>query len=463
MEETIQITGLRVYPTMTADAVSELMETLVKEDSREIAVFPDPNNKEMFKGVLLAKYFSAGLSNLSGVREVKQEGDFVVFYFPSYSLRRFTHSVLQRLLPHTKQPAPNNSGTASGWDDNPALRDLLEAKKRESFTIDTDRYPLPSQNPILDFLKEYTPAGIEAELNQAVIGQPELTRAVAGFLYYHALRQLHPQLPQRPLLISGPSGSGKTEVWRTVSKLYGKLFPISIIDGSSLSCDGWSGGYKISTFVTEQLVKGGILVVDEFDKLVRPKFAAGGVNVSLDMQAEFLKLLEGEYQITEKRVQTNMTSAGMGFVMVGAFEELRQYKQPVQIKALPSIGFLSDTPIVEDLPQESGELTDEDFIDYGIMPEIMGRIATRCSTSPLTEQTYLDIIRGPHSRVHLLEQILKSYGVPVSDVISREELQKLVSHSKSSRTGVRWVCAQVENRLLDAIREQGLFPKSICA
>lgn len=61
---------------------------------------------------------------------------------------------------------------------------------------------------------------MEQELNKRIFGQPELTKAVADFLYYHALRQLHPELPQRPLLISGPSGSGKTEVWRVASRLY---------------------------------------------------------------------------------------------------------------------------------------------------------------------------------------------------------------------------------------------------
>ncbi len=462
MEEIMKIAGLRVYPTMTADAVSQLMEAMEREDSREIAVFPDPSNAEQYKGILLGKYFSPEFSNLSGTREVKQEGNFVAFYFYGYSLRRFTHSVLQRLQPRPRPSAPK-APSSPDWETADPLRDFLDAKNQESFTIDVDKYPLPPQNPMLDFLKKYTPARIEAELNQAVIGQPELTRAVADFLYYHALRQIHPQLPQRPLLISGPSGSGKTEVWRRVAKLYGSLFPVSIIDGSSLSCDGWAGGYKLSTFVTERLVKGGILVVDEFDKLTKPKHTSSGDNVSLDMQAEFLKLLEGEYQITEKRAQTDMTSARMGFVMVGAFEELRRHKQPVREKLLPPIGFFADRPAVESQIPTSGELTDEDFIDYGIMPEIIGRIATRCSTSPLSEQGYLDIIRGPHSRVHLLEQILKSYGVQVSDVISREELEKLVSHSKSSRTGVRWVCAQVENRLLEAIREQGLFPASICA
>ena len=89
----------------------------------------------------------------------------------------------------------------------------------------------------------------------------------------------------------------------------------------------------------------------------------------------------------------------------------------------------------------------------------MGRIATRCATKPLDDQAYLNIIRSSHSRVAAIEKVLMQYGIQTSDVISLEELRDLISKSKSNRTGVRWVSAQVESRLLEAIREQGLFPE----
>ena len=76
----------------------------------------------------------------------------------------------------------------------------------------------------------------------------------------------------------------------------------------------------------------------------------------------------------------------------------------------------------------------------------------------LDAKAYLGIIRGPHSRVAAIEQVLKQYGVRFSDVISDEEILALVATSKHNSTGVRWVSAQVESRLLEAIRQQGLFP-----
>lgn len=69
----------------------------------------------------------------------------------------------------------------------------------------------------------------------------------------------------------------------------------------------------------------------------------------------------------------------------------------------------------------------------------------------------MDIIYSPHSCVSQIQNILKRYGTAFSDLISEEELHTLISTSKSNKTGVRWVSAQVENRLLNAIREQGLF------
>lgn len=441
MEEKINIQSIRWYPTATSSQIAELMDAMSREDSKELLLLPDPSDPDFYRGILLSKYYTPVLSQLVGVRAAVQESRFSFLLVSRLSHRGFLSALLRKLQ---FQPS-----------EEPAADTAQEANDQPPSEYD----PRFLDNPAAtEFLKTKTPAQIENELNEHIIGQPALTRAVADFLYYHALRQIHPELPQRPLLIAGPSGSGKTEVWRVASRLYGSTFPIQIVDGSNMTCDGWAGNYKLDTYIDRQLVNGGILVVDEFDKLTRPKHSAHGSNVSLDMQAEFLKLIEGEYQVTEKKKQTGLTSKKMGFVLAGAFDSLRQSKEARKTRATAHIGFCTDrtngpNPAVQDCEA----LTDEDFIAYGIMPEIVGRIAAKCSTVPLTEQNYLDIIRGPHSRVALMERILKQYGADISDVISTEELREMVAATRSNRTGVRWVAAQVENRLLEAIRQQGLL------
>ena len=234
--------------------------------------------------------------------------------------------------------------------------------------------------------------------------------------------------------------------------------PIVIIDGTNISCEGWAGNYKLNTYVNTDTPENAILVFDEFDKLVRPKHNSQGDNVSKDIQSEFLKLFEGEFAITNNKRVSSKSVKKMGFVLVGAFEELRSRKEKAQAPEKNSIGFCSAPAAKKEAAVDLVRITDEEYIRYGIMPELVGRISSKCFTAPLSDQVYLEILHNPNSRVAKIEQVLKSYGAELEDVLSKETLLEMVSQSKSNKTGVRWVCAQVESRLLEAIREQGLFP-----
>ena len=448
MEEKILILNLKLYPYATPEQLKTTLDEMVRTDSREMVLFPCPDKGHLYLGVLLDKYYTPALADTATVRSNQTEGKFRYLTISRTAMRAFLQHLTRKMDP--AQSAASVSELAA--EDDPF--DLL---------LDTDdRKPQPAPippDPMMQFLMDNTPAQIQRKLDEQVIGQRDLTQAVADFLYYHALRQQHPELPQRPLLIAGPSGSGKTEVWRAASKLYGHIFQIQIIDGSNLTCDGWAGNYKLSTFVTTKFAKGGILVVDEFDKLVKPKYASGGDNVAMQMQAEFLKLFEGEHHVTENKRQTNVTSKMMGFVLVGAFEDLRDQKAKRAKNGVSSIGFHADRCGDQTAPSAASyRFSDEEFISYGIMPEIVGRIAAKCATQPLDETAYLNILRGAHSRVAMIERVLLQYGIQAADVISLEELKAMIAQSQTNRTGVRWVSAQVENRLLEAIREQGLFP-----
>ena len=301
---------------------------------------------------------------------------------------------------------------------------------------------------LVEFLRRNTPETIENELNNYIIGQPEMTRAVSDFLFYHALRQRHPELPIRSILIAGPSGSGKTEVWRVVQKLYGNIFGVKILDGARLSSEGWAGSYKLISAIDLQTINGGILVVDEFDKLCTPQHNAQGENVSYKIQAEFLKLMEGELS-QKDRLGNLHRCEKMGFAFLGAFEKLRQNKHDCEAQ----IGFSTLNKKKQGL---STRLTDEDYIEFGIMTEIIGRISIKCEVQNLSDEDYVQIISNPHSRVATIINVLSQYGLEVCDAISTEKIIDLISYSKKNSLGVRWVSAQLENKLLSLIRECGV-------
>lgn len=453
MENIKNIDGIHLYLCEDKQQMYRILDDIQSNSRNVLAIFPDPDDQDHFLGYMLLKYYNHVLEKWFSVDGSREQGQFQILSIRRCSMRSYITFLGRRLFPpqaHVAEDTANqteSNSSAFDWLTNAEIIDLDEEESSAPAE--------PQDDPITAFLKSTTPMQMEQALNKHVIGQPDLTKAVADFLYYHALRQLHPDLPQRPLLIAGPSGSGKTEVWRVASKLYGHLFPIKVIDGSNMSCEGWAGNYKIDTYLNPAFAQGGILIVDEFDKLAKPRYTSAGENVSHEIQAEFLKLVEGEYHITERKKQTNTTTKMMGFVLVGAFETLWMQKE--QPKTAPQIGFCFGAPQAAAEPAPT-VLTDEDFIAYGILPELIGRVAVKCATKPLDDEAYWDIIRGPHSRVAAIEQVLKQYGTQVTDVISHEELRQMVATSKSNRTGVRWVSAQVENRLLEAIHEHGLFP-----
>lgn len=434
----LKISHISLHPFVDALEAAELLKEMVKEERPELMILPDFNKDNQYRAVVLEQFYTERLGKLYGVERVWKQPPCMVIEIHGPAIQGFCNRAVRFINPFAPPAQERNSPSDS-------LQWFLDAQKREK---------TEPVHPWKEFLQENPPAKIEQTLNEHIMGQEEMTAAVADFLYYHALRQLHPQLPPRPLLITGPSGCGKTEVWRKVSALYGNLFPVKIIDGSSLSCDGWAGSFKVSSFLDDKLIEVGILVVDEFDKLVRPKFSSGGGNVSLDMQAELLKLMEGDYRISEQKKDTGKTTKRMGFVMAGAFQELQQRKE--DSSASRHIGFCAQQ--AAQLSEEAEILENGDFIRYGVMPELMGRIAVRCQVKPLSDQVYLNIIKGPHSRVTQLTKVLEQYGVDVSEMIPDREILELIAQSNQCQTGVRWVSAQVENRILERIREGGLFP-----
>lgn len=435
------IVGFRCLPFADENILEKVRKELTEHKSREMVLYRDPDDKTWCHALVHKAWYTEALAASCTIRRKESQGPLM-----RLSMRSSAYNAYQRYLEKLLSPEPGKSADTSfaslfsEWDDTILVEDDWEED---------------GASPAEQFLQEQTPASIEEALNKFVLGQPELTRAVADFLYYHALRQTCPELPQRPLLIAGPSGSGKTEVWRTAKKLYGDVFPIQVIDGSNMTCDGWAGSNKISTHVTTALADGGILVVDEFDKLARPKHNSKDENISLDIQGEFLKLVEGEYQILCNKKPTGRTSAAMGFVLVGAFESLRGGEVEEAPRVRP-IGFLAGNPVTR--PPMKAELTDEDFVAYGIMPELVGRIAVKCSTRELPMEVAMAIIRSPHSRVSRIAKTLESRGLPVAAVMSDAELEVLIRTARKNRTGMRWVSAQVESRLLESMRTQGLRP-----
>ena len=308
------------------------------------------------------------------------------------------------------------------------------------------------------FLAQWSPAEIQRALDSRVLGQPEVTAAVADFLHYHVLRQVCPQLKPRPILISGPSGCGKTEVFRAAEELFHRYLSIRIIDGSMLSGDGWAGNYKLSDSITEDFANGGILVIDEFDKLAAPCYTSHGTNASASIQSQLLKLLEGELIKTDKGGSNPVPTERMGIALVGAFEGIglqreRAEEEEERRATCRGVGFLAEPSKAKIFRETPEDYQEAEFIRFGVLPEIMSRISVCCTARLLSMDVYREMIFLPTSRVSMLLEVLQSQGIAAESEISDRELRALIVRSMKDHTGARWVSAQVEKRILDSLRD----------
>lgn len=301
---------------------------------------------------------------------------------------------------------------------------------------------------IQKFLNSHPPSLIEAELNEYIIDQPSLTKNVADFLYYQALRYKYPDLHSRPLLICGPSGSGKTEVWRVAKKLYSEVFKIIFINAANITSDGWSGSNKLVNYLTRS-ASDSILIFDEFDKLCEARYSVGGVNVSADLQSEFLKVIEEKEYAVRTKNEIEYIIKNLGIVFVGAFESIREEKtQPVS----QSIGFASEKP---QKPKYRG-ITRNDLFEYGVISELLGRISVICNTHPMTKEQCFNIVRNSKSRLSVIADLLNEHGIDAWKDLSDDVIMKMIQSSDIGKFGVRSVLSKIETIMLSLIHEKGL-------
>lgn len=191
------------------------------------------------------------------------------------------------------------------------------------------------------------------------------------------------------IIIYGSTGTGKTEILKRISKIYD--VPIVIQDSTSLSEVGYVGR-NISDMLNDlylaagsniEKAEKGILVIDEFDKLAEK--GKGSDHVSrIGVQRSLLKLLDGtEYYIDGKKFDTSKLS----IVALGAFMGIAKNDNYSEVKT-------------------------SDFVEYGIMRELMGRFSKTISMNPLKKEDIKKIlVESNFSPLNTYKVLFESMGI----------------------------------------------------
>ncbi len=284
-----------------------------------------------------------------------------------------------------------------------------------------------------------TPQKIYDYLDTRVWRQDAAKKA-ASIIMYHCLRGL-----KSNALFIGPTGCGKTHTWRVLQK----IFPdkITIVDGSNITQDGWHGNKKWADLLRFPAVMSGdsaVVVIDEADKMMMPKFSSHGENVAHSVQSEGLTLLEGtRVTIKDGPVVHEVDTSKISFVLCGAFST-KAHDIAAQANRR-SIGFGAAKATGSVQPYDQS-LTEQDLIDFGVMPEFLSRIQRIVGLEAMTAEDYFKMTEAPHG---VLWQLQRQYGLEIH--ITPERRRELAEHAYVTGLGVRGMEGQIRQLIDDAI------------
>ena len=283
-----------------------------------------------------------------------------------------------------------------------------------------------------------TPQAIMAELDKRIIGQEAAKAAISIAFWKQQLKASGvTSVPRSTLLLHGPTGCGKTAIAREAARIVG--LPFIHFDATTLSEAGYRGRdademVKDLFAATKDDKKAayGVIFLDEMDKLAtqggdqRMAYARG-------TQHSLLRLVEG----AELRIGNSFVDTGnLLFIFGGAFSGIAAGKK----RHMNPIGFGAQA--VEDIGADG--LSTEDFIAYGMEPELMGRITQRLALEPLSREDMKSILLEAESSVFRQYQaFFHDQGIQLQ--LSPKRAEQLIDEALALGTGARGLQTAVEN------------------
>jgi ATP-dependent Clp protease ATP-binding subunit ClpX len=326
-------------------------------------------------------------------------------------------------------------------------------------------------------IQSLPPKEIYRRLNQYVVGQERAKKvlSVAVYNHYKRIQNGMPsddvELGKSNILLIGPTGCGKTLLAQTLAKILD--VPFSIADATSLTEAGYVGEDVENILLALiqnaeydiQRAQRGIIYIDEIDKIARK--SGDNPSITRDVSGEgvqqaLLKIIEGTVanvppQGGRKHPHQDflqLNTANILFICGGAFEGLDKI---IAQRALDrhAVGFKGERArAVQDL--SASELlrlvTADDLLQYGLIPEFVGRMPVVVSVDPLDEGMLVKILTEPKNSI--IKQYQKLFALDKVDLVFTEDaMQAAAAQALRYKTGARGLRTIIEEVLLDVMYE----------